>query len=156
MKAWNLKLEVSFFSFCDSSFEHVRVTSFLHFSSGFGHVRADSFFLFSSPDFGHVRTSCFTFFGSGFELIRANICTSEVHVLSMSEPLFFLCFLKHFLSFLYIYVTTIRNYYLLTCTYYMSRTTMIDCYRMWLGQRWLIATYVTFLLVCNEQHASYL
>ena len=36
-------------------------------------------------------------FGSDFEFIRANPFASEVHVLSMSEPLFSFCFLGQFL-----------------------------------------------------------
>ena len=39
-------------------------------------------------------------FGSYFEFIRANPFASEVHVLSMSEPLFSFYFLEQFLLFL--------------------------------------------------------
>ena len=84
---------------CDSSFELVRVTFLLHFNSGFGLVRADSFSSLMVQVLGMFELDIFAFFGSGFDHIRANLCTLQVHVLSMSEPLLSLCFLKHFLFF---------------------------------------------------------
>ena len=74
--------------------------SLLHFSFGFGHVRADSSFFFAGPDFEHVRTSFFASYGSDFEFIRANPLYIRgpgfKHVWTSLFPLFFETFFSFF------------------------------------------------------------
>ena len=92
LKAWNLKFWSILISFVTQVLSLLESLYFFISALVLGLLELILLSSLMVQVLGMFEPAIFTFFGSGFDHIRANLCTAEVHVLSMSEPLPFSVF----------------------------------------------------------------